>query len=126
MARGRSGAEGPCFGEAAITGTPLDGVDALEGDPYESFRIDCQARGIDSRQVPDDLGNGATGIDLRDRVPGGVPRRDPQVVGEIDGERLSAPTADGDDTTDPLRIYDFPGLLQTSQPAYPAERLSGS
>jgi hypothetical protein len=44
---------------------------------------------------------------------------------EIDSERLSAPTAGGD-TTEPLRTYDFPGLLRTSQPAYPAEAVSGA
>lgn len=44
---------------------------------------------------------------------------------EVDGERLSAPTPGGSTTTDPLRIYDFPGLVQTSQPAYPAAPVSG-
>jgi len=39
---------------------------------------------------------------------------------EVDHEPLSAPTPGGDTTTGQLRIYDFPGLLQTSQPAYPA------
>ena len=45
---------------------------------------------------------------------------------EVDGERLSAPTPGGETTTDPLRIYDFPSLVQTSQPAYPAAPVSGA
>ncbi len=45
---------------------------------------------------------------------------------EIDNERLSAPTPGGDTTTAPLRIYDYPGLIQTSQPAFPAGAVSGN
>jgi hypothetical protein len=45
---------------------------------------------------------------------------------EVDNVRLSAPTGDGDDTTEPLRTYDYPGLLQTSQPAFPAAAVSAS
>lgn len=45
---------------------------------------------------------------------------------EIDNVRLSAPTAAGNDTTDPLRVYDYPGLIQTSQPAFPAAAVSGT
>lgn len=45
---------------------------------------------------------------------------------EIDNERLSAPTPGGDTTTAPLRIYDYPGLVQTSQPAFPAGPVSNA
>ena len=45
---------------------------------------------------------------------------------EIDNERLSAPTPNGDTTTSPLRIYDYPGLIQTSQPAFPAGPVSNA
>ena len=43
---------------------------------------------------------------------------------EIDGERLSAPTPDGDTTDDPLSVFAFPGAVVTSQPAYPAAAVS--
>lgn len=43
---------------------------------------------------------------------------------EIDNERLSAPTPNGDTTTAPLRIYDYPGIVLTSQPAFPAAAVS--
>ncbi len=42
----------------------------------------------------------------------------------VDGEGLSWPTPNGENTTDPLRIYDYPNLVQTAQPAYPAVPLS--
>lgn len=45
---------------------------------------------------------------------------------DINGERLSAPRPNGDTTTAPLRVYDYPGLLQTSQPAFPSGAVSGS
>lgn len=45
---------------------------------------------------------------------------------EIDGERLSAPTPDGDTTEDPLSVYAFPGAVLTSQPAYPAAAVSAA
>ena len=45
---------------------------------------------------------------------------------EIDNERLSAPTPGGDTTTSPLRIYDYLGLIQTAQPAFPAAPVSGT
>jgi spore germination protein GerM len=44
---------------------------------------------------------------------------------EIDGERLSAPTPDGDTTQEPLSVFAFPGAVLTSQPAYPAAAVSG-
>jgi germination protein M len=43
---------------------------------------------------------------------------------EIDGERLSAPTPDGDTTEEPLSVFAFPGAVVTSQPAYPAAAVS--
>lgn len=45
---------------------------------------------------------------------------------EIDGQRLSAPTPDGNTTTRPLRIYDYPNSVITSQPAFPATPLAGA
>lgn len=45
---------------------------------------------------------------------------------EIDNERLPAPTPGGDTTASPLRIYDYPGLIQTSQPSFPAGPVSGN
>ena len=39
---------------------------------------------------------------------------------KVEGEDLAWPKSDGDTTTDPLRIYDYPGFVQTAQPAYPA------
>jgi hypothetical protein len=42
----------------------------------------------------------------------------------VDNERLSWPTPNGDTTTAPLRIYDYPNFEQTAQPAYPAVPLS--
>lgn len=38
----------------------------------------------------------------------------------VDGRRVSWPTPSGDATTDPLSIYDYPGFVQTAQPAFPA------
>lgn len=45
---------------------------------------------------------------------------------EIDGEPLSVPTASGTATNVPLRIYDFPNTVQTSQPAFPAAPASAT
>jgi spore germination protein GerM len=45
---------------------------------------------------------------------------------EIDGQRLSAPTPDGNATTQPVRIYDYPNSVITSQPAFPATPLTGT
>ncbi len=39
---------------------------------------------------------------------------------KVEGEELAWPKPNGDTTTDPLRIYDYPGFVQTAQPAYPA------
>jgi hypothetical protein len=38
----------------------------------------------------------------------------------VNGSALSWPKGTGDSTTGTLRIYDYPGAVQTSQPAYPA------
>lgn len=38
----------------------------------------------------------------------------------INGEEVAWPKPNGDTTADPLRIYDYPGFVQTAQPAYPA------
>ncbi len=37
----------------------------------------------------------------------------------VDGENQVWPTGDGEGTTQPLSIYDYPGFLETSQPAFP-------
>jgi hypothetical protein len=39
---------------------------------------------------------------------------------KINGEEVAWPKPDGDTTSDPLRIYDYPNFVQTAQPAYPA------
>lgn len=39
---------------------------------------------------------------------------------KINGEEVAWPKPNGDTTSDPLRIYDYPGFVQTAQPAYPA------
>jgi hypothetical protein len=36
------------------------------------------------------------------------------------GEEVAWPKQNGDTTTDPLRIYDYPSFVLTAQPAYPA------
>lgn len=38
----------------------------------------------------------------------------------VAGEPVAWPTADGASTTDPLQTYDYPGIVRTAQPAYPA------
>jgi len=38
----------------------------------------------------------------------------------VDGQDVAWPKPNGDTTTDALRIYDYPGFVQTAQPAYPA------
>lgn len=38
----------------------------------------------------------------------------------VAGEKLAWPTADGSSTTEPLQTYDYPGIVRTAQPAYPA------
>jgi hypothetical protein len=38
----------------------------------------------------------------------------------VNGESVSWPKASGETTAGPLRIYDYPGYVQTSQPAYPS------
>ena len=45
---------------------------------------------------------------------------------EIDGQRLTAPTPDGNTTTQPVQIYDYPNAVITSQPAFPAAPLTGT
>lgn len=45
---------------------------------------------------------------------------------EIDGQRLSAPTPDGDTTTSPVQVFDYPNAVVTSQPAFPAGPLAGA
>ncbi len=42
----------------------------------------------------------------------------------VNGEELSWPTPSGETTTDPLQIYDYPNVVQTAQPAYPAVPLT--
>lgn len=37
----------------------------------------------------------------------------------VDGEPLPLPKGDGGSTTEPLRTYDYPGFVETAQPAYP-------
>lgn len=37
----------------------------------------------------------------------------------VDDEELSWPKANGETTSDPLRIYDYPNLVITAQPEYP-------
>lgn len=39
---------------------------------------------------------------------------------KINGEEVAWPKPNGDTTSDPLRIYDYPNFVQTAQPAYPA------
>lgn len=38
----------------------------------------------------------------------------------VDGEELAWPKANGETTSDPLRIYDYPNLVVTAQPDFPA------
>lgn len=38
----------------------------------------------------------------------------------VAGQVLPLPKGNGDPTTEPLTIYDYPGFVQTAQPAYPA------
>jgi len=45
---------------------------------------------------------------------------------EIDGEPLSAPTPGGNTKSGPVRVYDYPNSIQTSQPAFPAAALTSS
>lgn len=42
------------------------------------------------------------------------------VVITVNGENLSWPRGNGDSSPGPLRTYDYPGLAQSAQPAYPA------
>ncbi len=39
---------------------------------------------------------------------------------KVEGEDLAWPKPNGETTTDALRIYDYPGFVQTAQPEYPA------
>ncbi len=39
---------------------------------------------------------------------------------EVEGEKLPWPKGNGETTTEALRVYDYPNLVQTAQPAYPA------
>ena len=39
---------------------------------------------------------------------------------KVNNEDVAWPRPNGDTTADPLRIYDYPGFVQTAQPAYPA------
>ena len=39
---------------------------------------------------------------------------------KVNGAEVAWPTTNGDTTKDPLHIYDYPGFVQTAQPAYPA------
>lgn len=44
----------------------------------------------------------------------------------VDGEPLTAPLPDGRTSTGPLRTYDYPNTVQTSQPEFPAAALTSS
>jgi hypothetical protein len=43
---------------------------------------------------------------------------------KVDDQELSWPTPNGDTTTAPLRVYDYPNFVQSAQPAYPAVPVS--
>lgn len=43
---------------------------------------------------------------------------------EIEGEPLSAPTPGGNTKSGPVRVFDYPNSIQTSQPAFPAAALT--
>jgi spore germination protein GerM len=43
-----------------------------------------------------------------------------QVRIQIDGENQVWPVGDGENTGRPLTVYDYPGFIESSQPAYPA------
>jgi hypothetical protein len=38
----------------------------------------------------------------------------------VDGENQAWPVGDGELTTRPLTVYDYPGLIESTQPAYPS------
>ena len=38
----------------------------------------------------------------------------------VEGDRQAWPTADLDATSEPLTIYDYPGMVRSAQPAYPS------
>lgn len=38
----------------------------------------------------------------------------------VDGRTVAWPTGSGDDTTEPLSRYDYPGFVQSAQPPFPA------
>jgi hypothetical protein len=43
----------------------------------------------------------------------------------IDGEQQPLPKGNGDSTTEPLQIYDYPGFVESAQPDYPALPAAG-
>ena len=44
----------------------------------------------------------------------------------VNDEDVAWPKGDGGTTTGPLRVYDYPGFVQTAQPAYPAVPVAAS
>ena len=75
---------------------------------------------IDVNDVLEDLSDRGLRQALAQIVATAVGIDQVQVVRlQVDGEIQTWPTGDGENTDEPLSIYDYPGFLETTQPNFP-------
>jgi hypothetical protein len=92
-----------------------------EGLEVNNARIRVRSLTLDVNDVFDEL----TAVALRTAVAQIVATASEidgieQVRIQIDGENQVWPVGDGENTGRPLTVYDYPGFIESSQPAYPA------
>jgi len=92
-----------------------------EGLELNSARVRVRSLTLDVNDVFDKL----TAVALRTAVAQIVATASEidgiaQVRIQIDGENQVWPVGDGENTDRPLTVYDYPGFIESSQPAYPA------
>ena len=92
-----------------------------EGLELNNARVRVRSLTLDVNDVCDEL----TAVALRTAVAQIVATASgidgiEQVRIQIDGENQVWPVGDGENTDRPRTVYDYPGFIESSQPAYPA------